>query len=262
MTASFFQAACGRRHWLPQENLLARFLLAFAMAAAWWIAAPPQAQAQTTDSNPCGALSNAYGPFDYRSDKSKLGIVERFHFEPRVEALISGTSGYIGGDINYTLHAFPNHHRALVAMMRYARKMQTPQPRGFHYPAECYFDRAIRFRSDDIVVRLIYATFLQENKRNDAASEQLRFADGLAQDNAIAQQNIGLVYFDMGDYANALAHAHKAEALGYAPKALQERLQAAGKWVAARETPTPVPSSGEPPPPLNAPAPPPKETPP
>src|SRR4051794_26054278 len=68
----------------------------------------------------CGSLANAYGPFDYRStDKTALNMVEGPHFPPKVEALISGNSGPIGAELGYTLRAFPNHHRALLAVMRY-----------------------------------------------------------------------------------------------------------------------------------------------
>ena len=36
----------------------------------------------------CGSLANAYGPFDYRSDKTQLPVVDHFHFTPQVENLV------------------------------------------------------------------------------------------------------------------------------------------------------------------------------
>ena len=35
----------------------------------------------------CGSLENAYGPYDYRTDKDKLGVVEKFHFGLQQESL-------------------------------------------------------------------------------------------------------------------------------------------------------------------------------
>ena len=60
----------------------------------------------------CGSLANAYGPFDYRSDKRQLPVVELFHFKPQLENLIKGTTVSIGAYIVTHLLAFPNHHRA------------------------------------------------------------------------------------------------------------------------------------------------------
>src|SRR4051812_47506028 len=61
----------------------------------------------------CGSLANPYGPFDYRTSKDKLDIVEGAHFTPDVETLRSGSTGSLGADIDYTLRTSPNHHRAL-----------------------------------------------------------------------------------------------------------------------------------------------------
>ena len=57
----------------------------------------------------CGPLANGYGPYDARKDPDKLPIVLGAHFTPQVEMLIKATTGYIGGDIDYTLRAIPNH---------------------------------------------------------------------------------------------------------------------------------------------------------
>ena len=108
----------------------------------------------------CGDLANAYGPYDYRTSRDKLAIVEGVHFTPDVEALRSGATGQIGGDIDYTLRASPNHPRALIAMANLGRKLNTDSPPGAKYTLPCYFDRAIRFAGDDPTVRLVYGTYL------------------------------------------------------------------------------------------------------
>ena len=188
--------------------------------------------AQSGDSA-CGSLSQGagYGPFDYRTDKPKLGIVEQFHFTPVVEALIRGsTSTLPGADLDYTLRAIPNHHRALMAVVRYGEKMKSPKPSGTGYSVECYFDRALRFRPDDKIVRMIYATFLSKNARTPEAIQQLEQAAASAADNAFSHYNIGLVYFDLKDYDKALAQAHKALALGFPRTDLRDQLRSVGKW--------------------------------
>lgn len=183
----------------------------------------------------CGSLRppGQFGPYDYRTDKSKLAIVEDYHFPPVVEALIGGSVGStsIAGNIAYTLRAFPNHHRALMAMMRYGEKMKSPQPTGAPLPVECYFERALRFRPDDTIVRMIYATFLTKNKRSPEAIQQLELATASAGDNAITHHNIGLIYFDLKDYDKALDQAHKAIALGFPQPPLRDQLQSLGKWI-------------------------------
>lgn len=203
------------------------------LGLALLIIASTNVSAQSGVSN-CGELRSQgqYGPYDYRTDKPSLGVVEQYHFVPSVEALIRGTTGgSVAGDLDYTLRAFPNHHRALLSMMRYGEKMKSLQPQGLRYPVECYFERAIRFRSDDILVRMIYATFLAKYERRTEATQQLEQATALADDNALSHHNIGLIYFDLKLFDKALIQAHKAVSLGLLQPALRDQLQGIGKWV-------------------------------
>lgn len=179
----------------------------------------------------CGPLANAFGPFDYRTEKgNSLYLVESAHFTPGVEALIAGNTTYIGGDIDYTLRAFPNHHRALMAMIRLGEKEKTTQPRASRYSVECWLVRAVQFKPDDTIARLIYATFLGKNARVPEAMQQLEQANTLAKDNAFTHYNIGLVYFDLKQYDKSLAQAHTAYGLGFPQPGLRDQLKAAGKW--------------------------------
>ncbi len=122
----------------------------------------------------CGQLENAYGPFDYTNAThvaENLPIVEKVHLTPEVEALIKGSTGTIMGDLDYTLRAFPNHHRALYAMARYALQPDFPG-HAPHYPPECYFRRAIAFKPADGVAHMIYGIFLhKQNKLSEALRE-------------------------------------------------------------------------------------------
>lgn len=195
-------------------------------ASAMWVT---QAHSQG-DPNNCGPIANHYGPYDYRTQRQNLKIVEDFHFTPEVDALIGGKSGYLGADIAYTLHTSPNHHRALIAMVRLGEKMKTPQPKHVRYPVECYFDRAIRFAPNDTVVRILYAQFLAKHGRTNESLQQLEAAVFHAKDNPFSHYNIGLMYFDLGRFDKALTQAHKAAALGFEKTELADLLKRANKW--------------------------------
>jgi len=178
----------------------------------------------------CGELGNSYGPYDYRTSRDKLAIVEGAHFTQDVEALRSGNTGQIGGDIDYTLRASPNHSRALIAMANLGRKLNTDQPPGAKYPIPCYFDRAIRFAEDDAMVRLVYGTYLARVGKQKEAVDQLELAQKLDEGNANIHYNLGLIYLDLKDYAKAREQAQRAYALGFALTGLRKRLEAAGQW--------------------------------
>ena len=186
-----------------------------------------------SNNSACGSLDvGSYGPFDYRTDHDKLPIVLGAHFTPEVEALVRGrTSATPGGDISYTLAVIPNNPRALIAMMRLGEKEKTPQPYGSRYSVECWFDRAIRFRPDDAIVRMIYSTYLNKQGRVADANKELAIATSYAKDNAFTHFNIGLHYFDLKNYDQALIEAHKAMALGFPRSELRDRLKSVGKWV-------------------------------
>lgn len=179
----------------------------------------------------CGPLENQYGPFDYVTQKSRLGVVEQHHFTPQVEALIKGaTSVSASEDIDYTLRAFPNHHRALLSLVRLAEKKRSSQPVGLGYSVECYFERALRFRPKDSTVRMIYASYLFKDQRDAQANQQLELAAVAAGGNPFTHYNIGLLYLERQNYAQALIHAHKAYAQGFPQPMLREQLQLQGKW--------------------------------
>lgn len=184
----------------------------------------------------CGPLRTAgqYGPYDYRTDVDKLPIVLGAHFTPEVEALVRGRASgkNPGGDIDYTLRSIPNNHRALIAMMRLGEKEKTTQPIGTRYPVECWFQRAIAFRADDAIVRMIYSSYLNSKSRLPEATAQLEAATALAKDNAFTHYNIGLHYFDLKNYDKALVQAHKAMALGFLQTGLKDQLEQVGKWSA------------------------------
>src|SRR4051794_345698 len=118
------------------------------LAAAVALGAGVPAHSQYFNDEDCGALKNAYGPFDYRTGQAQLAVVDSNHFTPEVENLKRGENATIGGDLDYTLRASPNHHRALMSLTNYAVRMNTTKAPNMPRSVDCYFDRARRFAPD------------------------------------------------------------------------------------------------------------------
>lgn len=193
----------------------------------------PAASAQV--SSACGDLRNAFGPWDYRKDKGEpLQLVESAHFNTAVETLIRGQTGTLGQDLDYTLRAFPNHHRALLAVSRLGDRLKVDMPPGVKYTVECYFDRAIRWRPDDFTVRMLYANWLHRKSRKAEAMTQLEIVDARAEDNPFVRFSLGLTYVELREYDAALKQAHLVQAAGLARTELKDALVAAGRWVEPR----------------------------
>ena len=157
-------------------------------------------------------------------------MVEAYHFTQSVENLVSGSSGKVGGDLDYTLRAFPNHHRALVAIAKLSIKEKTSKPAGANYSVQCYFDRAIRFKPTDPIVRMVYGNHLLKVGQVDQATEQLREAHNLQPDNPTINYNLGLLYMQRKNYEEARNYAKKAYELGFPLPGLKNQLIQAGKW--------------------------------
>lgn len=178
----------------------------------------------------CGTLDNHYGPFDYRTEKARLPIVENAHFTEEVEKGIRGSSDELGADLDYTLRVFPNHHRALGTLAQVALRDKTLQLVKAKYPVECYFLRAQQFANDDASVRSIYGSYLYRLGKYDKALTVYREAIALEPDSAIINYNIGLAYLKKNDFVHANEHAHKAYEQGYPLPGLRNQLIKAGKW--------------------------------
>ena len=202
----------------------------------------------------CGLVVDTGNMYDYRPDKfrpngtfSTLGqvlkLVEDAHFTRPVETLQRGHSGFKpGADISFTLRVFPNHHRALMAMAALGEKEKTEQPFESTYTVECWFRRAIVWRPDDNIARMLYSQYLFKAARENEAEQQLAVVDKQASDNPFTLHNIGLIYFDNKKFEKALSYAHRAYDLGLQTPTLREQLKRAGKWVEKTDV-TPVDST-------------------
>jgi hypothetical protein len=184
-----------------------------------------------------------FGPYDYRvAPADKLRQVELFHFTSNVEALTKGQSTVnIGRDLEFTLRYFPNHVRALNAMIRLGKRDKTDRPSGSTDTIDCWLQRARTFRPDDGTVRLLYAIWLVHRGQKSAAEAELAVArQSTAKGTANFEYNMGLAYLELGDFAHALQAAHTAYAMGYSLPGLRDRLKRSGKW---REPSPPIPAS-------------------
>ena len=170
------------------------------------------------------------GDYTNTEDRQGLTVVENYHFTPNVERLVRGASGALGADISYTLEHFPNHHRALSAIMRLALRDKNRKPHGARYTVECFFDRALRFRPDDARVRSLYGSYLLALAQTDAALDQLEQAARLEPDNPTSHYNLGLLYLKKKDYDKARASAQKAYSMGFPLPGLKNKLTAVGEW--------------------------------
>ena len=180
--------------------------------------------------NICGELTPPHPPYKDLSDKAAVRMVEVHHFTPEVEKLIRGSTGTLGNDIDYTLHHFPNHPRALMAMSRLSLRDKTPKPHGATYSALCYFDRAIRFKPNDALVRSIYSSHLLEIGKPKLALEQLKIAAKIEPENPTTSYNLGLLYFKQKKYDEAMHYAKKAYSLDFPLPGLKNKLIKIGKW--------------------------------
>jgi Tfp pilus assembly protein PilF len=185
----------------------------------------------------CGSLVNGFGPYDYRTaSQATRRQVELHHFNANVENLRSGQNGYLAGDIDYVLRAFPNHPRALWAMEKLARRDRNEHPLGANWTTACYFRRAVEFQPDDATVRLLYGLHLAERGKKGEAVEELQSAQALIDKDeylradANIAYNLGIGFYRVGRYDEAKALALRADELGFPMTGLQNMLKKSGKW--------------------------------
>jgi len=155
-----------------------------------------------------------------------LKMVEDYHFTPQVEQLVSGSTGSILGDLSYVLRRYPNHHRALYALIRHHRA----SPEKFQFPPECHLRRAAALYPRDSSVRILYGIYLHQDDRFQEALEQYQVGLDLFERSAELHYNLGLLYVDLENYPKAREHARRAYDLGYQLPGLRRKLEAVDYW--------------------------------
>ena len=219
-------------------------IIALAMATTLWGAAAFGQQSLEVPG--CGSLKNAYGPYDYRDPTNKaekLPIVDDNHFTPDVESLKRGITGSVIQELNYTLKAFPNHHRALNAVARYGLSGKKQWANTVITSADCYFQRAVAFTPDDATVRGLYGSYLMRKHNIDAARDQYDEALRLAPNSIEINYNMGLLYLDLGDLERAKHFAEIAYAGGHPLPGLRDKI-AAAEARQKKPAAAPVPPTG------------------
>ncbi len=183
---------------------------------------------------PCKGKRGAYGPFDYTKRSQipshNLNIVEGAHFTPEVESLVRGnTTSLPYGDIAYTLQAWPNHHRALYAISRYHLRLKL-QNKNIPIAAECWFQRALIYSSEDATTYMLYGSYLQKSNKPQSAKTNYLKALELEPENQLFHYNYGLLLVELKQYDKAREHAKAAYRKPLPLSGLRDKLKKAGYW--------------------------------
>lgn len=195
---------------------------------------------KTAEGKPCSGGQPTSGPFDYLKRgqfAGQLQVVEEHHFDKNVEKLIKGISTEPMGDIDFTLRAFPNHHRALRSAMNFRLMHERWPKRSKGVRAECYLQRAINFSPRDDVLHSMLAYTLHKLDQPERAIEHYKAAIERAPSDMMLQYNIGLALTEAERYPEARAYAETVYAVGFPLPALKRRLLEAGHWEGATVPP-------------------------
>ncbi|MBS1157319.1 MAG: repeat-containing protein [Proteobacteria bacterium] len=211
----------------------------------------------------CGELKNHgnIGPWDYADPTSTMATgenpmgrikrVENVHFNPQMQSLDLKKFSIerLTSEFNYTLRVFPNHPRALLALSKLEGIAGGKLPQNSITPftpkitADCFFDRAIRFRPNDKAVRIVYGMHLQQRGKLKEALVEYELAKSLGENSASFNYNFGLLHADMKNWDKAYEYAVKAQNAGLMLPGLRGKLEKAGRPLPALMPPEKVSAS-------------------
>ena len=197
----------------------------------------PRGHAPWTGDNlkgaPCAGENENFGPFDYlqrQSLQAQLNIVESYHFTPDIEQLRKGKTGTSSlGDIDYTLRAWPNHHRALYSVVQYRINTFKQNNHLRFPPAECYLQRAMKFSPEDATVHMLYGILLQRLDYREQALKEYEKAREIDPNNVQVKYNLALLLVELRRYTEAKAYADELYGRGFPLPGLKDNLKAAGQ---------------------------------
>ena len=184
----------------------------------------------------CNGGGQGFGPFDYTArggeNAKNLIVVEEHHFTPAVENLVGGADGGVFEiDLNYTLRAWPNHHRALLSAIKYQINYQNKLTKDrLKTSPECYLQRAIQFSPNDVVPYTLYGYYLHKIGHIDDAVKFYERAMVLDPENEKVAYSYSLVLIELKRNDDAVKYAKIAYHDGRAPKGLKEKLIKLGVW--------------------------------
>lgn len=180
---------------------------------------------------PCSG-PQGYGPFDYTKrdfHPKDLFLVESRHFTFDDQNL-KGLE--FPGNLDYTLRAFPNHHKALFSLTILQSRIQStknhknPMPRAI----ECYFLRAINYSPKDSNAYLLYGILLHKNNMLEQAFNAYSTAEKLNKNSIQIKYNLGLLLVDMNKFEDAKLYAKQCYLHGFPLQGLKNKLKNAGYW--------------------------------
>lgn len=188
----------------------------------------------TLTNTACVGKPTVFGPYDYNDRDTyykELGLVEGAHFNYKVEQLQEGalSKHNLYGDIDYTLRAFPNHHRALNTIIRFRMLHGSYQRADLQQP-ECYLQRALNFAPEDATTHMLYAMYMHKLDRFDDALSKYEKALSLSPNNIEIQYNLALLLTEMKRFEEAKKYAVNVYAKKYPLQGLKKKLKAAGHW--------------------------------
>lgn len=211
------------------------FVMLMTFSAQIWATAAPWV-GSTLNDLPCNGGGQAFGPYDYTLrgsiDPYNLNIVEGAHLTPDVENLIRGrTSTTPEHDLNYTLRAWPNHHRALLSIIRYQLKIKDKlMPGKLETPPECYLQRAIHFSPNDAASYSLFGYYLSKMGQPDRADKMYQKALELNPKSAKSAYSYSLLLIELKRYDEAVKFAKIAYQYGKPPKGLKNKLIKLNLW--------------------------------
>lgn len=190
---------------------------------------------QTLNGIACSGNGQGYGPFDYTQRHKlppiNLSLVEGAHFRPTDENHIEVHGRSIPGGLDYTLRAWPNHHRALLSAIRYQIKLNNKLIKEkLKPPAECYLQRAINFSPKDANSYSLYGYYLKKTGHLKQAKKRFKQALQLAPNNSKIEYSYSLLLIELKQYAEALDIAKKSYEHGKPPSGLRNKMIRMGIW--------------------------------
>ena len=198
--------------------------------------APSGVISDSAFSSECGPLPEVLdGRVDYRDREAPrtaerawaVSTVDHNHTTP-AETEMRKTKPYypfVKSNLDFTLRHIPNHARALQLLIQYDLG---GGPVYNYPPTRCYFDWARTYApTDPMVMQLGGYYFYKKGDRHLAEKWYLQ-AVALDPGSAEAHYNLGLFYFDDGDYKSAAEHAAAAYAAGYPLQGLRNKLARVG----------------------------------
>lgn len=217
-----------RHTWLFAPNRL-RHLPLLAIAAILAFSSP--ARGQDSDSQEGPRQNRDYYDPRELEDIHIYRNVEKRHLMQGYKEMERKRYLQAYGHVEFMLRYYPNQPKALNLLSELCTKWNSPQ-----CDADGWFQLAIDRNPSIAQTHVLLALHLHRTGRHKEAVESYKTALKLDPNSLNANYNLGLLYFEMGQYALANEHAQRSYSLGAPYPGLREKLQKAGKWQALPDT--------------------------